>query len=66
MSWASYAKEALRRGETVQIRPRGPSMSGKANDGDRVTLAPADPAALKVGDIDIIASFEGSPENSQE
>jgi hypothetical protein len=101
MSWATHAKEALRRGETVQVRPRGHSMSGKVNDGDRVTLAPADPAALKVGDIvlvrihgtdylhvgldgipaewrqsrealpnwplyDVIASFEGSPENSQE
>jgi len=54
VSWATYAKEALRRGETVQIRPRGHSMSGKVNDGDRVTLAPADPMALKVGDIVLV------------
>src|SRR5262249_36161458 len=54
MSWATYAKEASRRGETVQIRPRGHSMSGKVNDGDRVTLAPADPATLKVADIVLV------------
>ena len=54
MSWARYAKEALRRGETVQIRPRGHSMSGKVNDGDRVTLAPVEPATLKVGDIVLV------------
>ncbi len=54
MSWAKYAKEALARGETVQIRPRGHSMKGKVNDGDLVTLQPADPAALKVGDIVLV------------
>ena len=26
MSWAKFAIEALRKGETVQIRPRGHSM----------------------------------------
>jgi len=54
MSWAMHAKEALRRGETVQIRPRGHSMRGKVNDGDRVTLAPVDPATLNVGDIVLV------------
>lgn len=51
MSWASFAKEALGKGETVQIKPRGYSMKGKVNDSDLVTLAPCDPAALEVGDI---------------
>ena len=54
MSWAMYAKEALRRGETVSIRPRGHSMSGKVNDGDLVTLAPCDPDTLRVGDIVLV------------
>lgn len=54
MSWASYAKDALRRGETVQIRPRGHSMTGKVNDGDRVTLVPCDSTALAVGDIVLV------------
>jgi SOS-response transcriptional repressor LexA len=51
MSWAKYAKEALARGETVQIRPRGHSMKGKVDHGDLVTLEPHDPAQLKPGDI---------------
>lgn len=54
MSWAMYAKEALRRGETVSIRPRGHSMSGKVNDGDLVTLAPCAPNTLRVGDIVLV------------
>src|SRR5579884_4060446 len=54
MGWATYACEALRRGETVHLRPRGSSMSGKINSGDRVTVAPCDPDALKVGDIVLV------------
>lgn len=42
MSWAKYAKEALRRGETVTIRPRGHSMKGKVNHGATVTVEPCD------------------------
>jgi hypothetical protein len=44
MSWAHHAKEALGRGETAQVRPRGHSMRGKVDDGDLVTLEPCDPA----------------------
>ncbi len=36
MSWALFAREALRRGETVQVKPRGHSMRGKVDDGDIV------------------------------
>jgi SOS-response transcriptional repressor LexA len=54
MSWAAFAKEALRRGETVKVKPRGHSMRGKVNDGDIVTLEPSDPRALKVGDIVLV------------
>ena len=54
MSWAKFAKEALSRGETVQIRPRGHSMTGRVNDGDLVTVAPCDPGALEVGDIVLV------------
>lgn len=54
MSWAKYAKEALRRGETVTVRPRGHSMKGKVNDGALVTLEPCDPVALSVGDIVLV------------
>jgi SOS-response transcriptional repressor LexA len=54
MSWATYAKDTLRRGESVQIRPRGHSMSGKVNDGDLITLAPYNPDTLRVGDIILV------------
>jgi len=54
LSWADFAKEALRRGETVQIRPRGYSMKGRVNDGDLVTIQPCDPSSLAVGDIVLV------------
>jgi len=54
MSWANFAKEALREGKMVQIKPRGHSMTGKVNDGDLVTLEPCEPQSLKVGDIVLV------------
>ena len=54
MSWAHHAKEALGRGETVQVRPRGHSMRGKVDDGDLVTLEPCEPSALSVGDVVLV------------
>lgn len=54
MGWAKFAIEALQRGETVTIRPRGHSMRGRVNDGDRVTLAPADLEQLQVGDVVLV------------
>lgn len=54
MSWAQFAIEALGRGETVQIRPRGHSMRGRVNDGDLVTVAPCDPVRLQVGNIVLV------------
>ena len=54
MGWATYAIEALARGETVKIKPHGNSMRGKVNDGDTVTLDPADPSKLRVGDVVLV------------
>jgi len=54
MGWADFAKEALRKGETIQVRPRGQSMKGKVNDGDIVTLEPVKPEELAVGDIVLV------------
>ncbi len=54
MSWAKHAKEALRRGEVVKVRPRGHSMKGKINSGDLVTLAPCDASELRVDDIVLV------------
>ena len=54
MSWAKFAIEKLKQGETVQIRPRGHSMKGRVNDGDLVTVAPCKPEELSVGDIVLV------------
>lgn len=54
MSWADRAKDALRRGETVTVRPRGHSMRPKVNDGDRVTLVPCTLEDLVVGSIVLV------------
>jgi hypothetical protein len=40
VSWAKYAIEALQRGETVKVKPRGNSMKPRVNSGDEVTLEP--------------------------
>jgi hypothetical protein len=54
MNWATHAIEALRRGETARVRPRGHSMKGKVEDGALATLVPCDPATLRVGDIVLV------------
>lgn len=54
MSWADRAKEALRCGETVTVRPRGHSMRPKVHDGDLVTLEPCDPKTLTVGAVVLV------------
>jgi SOS-response transcriptional repressor LexA len=59
MNWAQHAIEALGRGETAQVRPRGHSMKGKVSDGALVTLAPCEPASLKPGDV-VLVRVHGS------
>ncbi|MDQ3134839.1 MAG: hypothetical protein M3Q76_08550 [Acidobacteriota bacterium] len=54
MSWAKYAIEKLRTGESVQIRPRGHSMKGKVNDGDLVTVEPCEAEDLSVGEVVLV------------
>lgn len=51
MGWATGHIAKLREGETVSFRPRGNSMSGKIESGQLCTVAPVDPATLRVGDI---------------
>jgi hypothetical protein len=51
MGWASAHIARLKAGETVSFRPRGHSMSGKIESGQLCTVAPVDPATLRVGDI---------------
>lgn len=49
MSWATQYIERLKRGETVQFRPRGNSMRGRIESGQLVTVAPT--LAVAVGDV---------------
>ena len=52
MGWATHDIEKLKVGETVSFRPRGNSMIGKIESGQRCTVVPVqDHTALKVGDI---------------
>lgn len=51
MGWATFHIEKLKRGETVQFRPRGNSMSGKIESGNLCTVVPAQLEELEVGDI---------------
>lgn len=51
MGWATSYIDKLKRGETVQFRPRGNSMSGKIDSGQLCTVVPVNPDDLEVGDI---------------
>lgn len=51
MGWATFHIEKLKRGETVQFRPRGNSMKGKIESGELCTVSPVKTEELKVGDI---------------
>lgn len=52
--WAAISLEALSRGESVQVRPRGHSMRGRIDDGALVTLVPCDSNELAVGDVVLV------------
>jgi len=54
MSWAKFAIEALKKGQTVQIKPRGHSMKGKVADGSLVTVTPCQIENLQVNDIVLV------------
>lgn len=54
MDATPYHIAALRRGETVQIRPRGRSMHPRVKDGARVTVAPCRAEDLRVDDIVLV------------
>jgi hypothetical protein len=52
MGWAHHWIVRLQDGMTVSFRPRGPSMAGRVESGQLVTVEPIkDHAALAVGDI---------------
>ena len=51
MGWADNYIAKLAAGETFSFRPRGDSMTGKINSGQKVTVTPCTPADVEVGDI---------------
>jgi len=51
MGWAAFHIQKLRRGESVQFRPRGNSMSGRIESGQLCTVAPVKLEDIRVGDI---------------
>jgi len=51
MGWATPYIEKLKRGESVQFRPRGNSMPGKIESGQLCTVVPANVEDVNVGDI---------------
>jgi len=51
MGWATGHIEKLKRGETVQFRPRGNSMNGRISSGQLCTVVPVGTHKLDIGDI---------------
>jgi len=51
MGWATVYIDKLKKGETVQFRPRGNSMKGKIDSGQLCTVVPTTAEEVEVGDI---------------
>lgn len=52
MGWAQHYIEKLKQGETVQFRPRGPSMQPRIKSGALCTVEPLNEStALSEGDV---------------
>ena len=51
MGWATFHIQRLQRGEIVQFRPRGNSMSGKIESGQLCTVEPVRVEDVRVGEI---------------
>ena len=51
MNWDGH-KEELKKGKSVEFRPKGNSMKPKINSGDQITVSPIkDYSKIKKGDI---------------
>ena len=51
MGWATVYIDKLKKGETVQFRPRGNSMKGKIDSGQLCTVVPVKAEEVEIGDI---------------
>ena len=54
MGWVNDARMGLAEGRQVQVRPFGGSMRGRIESGQLVTLAPVDPAEVRVDDAVLV------------
>lgn len=59
MGWATVCIDKLKKGETVQFRPRGNSMKGKIDSGQLCTVVPIKAEEVNVGDI-VLCKVNGS------
>jgi SOS-response transcriptional repressor LexA len=59
MSWATKHIELLKKGTTVQFRPKGNSMSGKIESGQLCTVVPIKVEELSKGDI-VLCKVKGN------
>ncbi len=55
MGWVNDARKGLAEGRAVQVRPVGGSMRGRIESGQLVTLAPVDPADVRLDDVVLVA-----------
>jgi len=59
MGWVNDAVKGLAAGRQVEIRPFGGSMRGRIESGQLVTLAPVDPAKVRVSDV-VLVEWKGN------
>jgi hypothetical protein len=59
MGWVNDARKELAAGRAAQVRPVGGSMRGRIESGQLVTLAPADPAEVRVDDV-VLVEWKGN------
>ena len=59
MGWATVYIDKLKKGETVQFRPRGNSMKGKIDSGQLCTVVPITMEEMEVGDI-VLCKINGN------
>ena len=54
MDWVLEARRELEKGQRVKVRPRGSSMRGRIEDGQLVTLVPAQGLPVAVNDAVLV------------
>jgi hypothetical protein len=59
MGWVNDARKELAAGRAVQVQPFGGSMRGRIESGQLVTIAPVDPADVRVDDV-VLVEWRGN------